>query len=67
MWSSGGYSYDSIASAMNDAFLDAALWQGAERLGDAVQAALRAQSFGPIAAPAVYNLLGDPATLNRLR
>lgn len=69
VWSSGGYSYDSSSWALNDAFFDAALGQGAERLGDAVQYALgdAAQTCGPDSAPAVYNLLGDPATLNRLQ
>ncbi|WP_295392216.1 C25 family cysteine peptidase [uncultured Thiodictyon sp.] len=68
VWSSGGYSYDSSAATLNGAFLDAALGSGAERLGDAIQAALgnAAQSYGPAPAAAVYNLLGDPATLNRL-
>ncbi len=65
-WSSGGYSYDAKASALNDAFLAALLQQGVPRLGDAIQAALAgaAQSLGPATAPGLYNLLGDPATIN---
>ena len=66
VWSSGGYSYDLKASALNDALLAALLQQRVPRLGDAIQAALAgtAQSLGPAAAPGIYNLLGDPATLN---
>ncbi len=66
VWSSGGYSYDIKANALNDAFLEALLQQRVPRLGDAIQAALAgtAQSLGPATAPGIYNLLGDPATLN---
>ena len=66
VWSSGGYSYDAKASALNDAVLVALLQQRVPRLGDAIQAALAgtAQSLGPATAPGIYNLLGDPATIN---
>lgn len=66
VWSSGGYSYDTKAAALNDAFLEALLQRRVPRLGDAIQAALAgtAQSLGPMTAPSIYNLLGDPATIN---
>lgn len=68
VWSSGGYSIDIKASALNNAALEALLQQRVPRLGDAIQAALggTAQSLGPTAAAGVYNLLGDPATSNVL-
>ncbi|MFZ1537908.1 MAG: C25 family cysteine peptidase, partial [Chromatiaceae bacterium] len=66
VWSSGGYSFDTKASALNDAVLEALLQLRVPRLGDAIQAALSgtALSLGPTAAAGVYNLLGDPATVN---
>jgi hypothetical protein len=68
VWSSGGYSYDSSAALLNAAFLQTALGPVPVRLGDAVQAALRAAkpTAGFANAPGVYNLLGDPASVNRL-
>lgn len=66
VWSSGGYSFDVKASVLNDAVLEALLQQRVPRLGDAIQEALAgtAQTLGPSTAPGVYNLLGDPATIN---
>lgn len=64
VWSSGGYSYDASATALNDAVLRALLQQWVPHLGDAIQVALAAAPQSGELAPGVYNLLGDPATRN---